>query len=94
MDASHSSLRDLYECSCPELDGLVLQAREAGAFGSRLTGENERKRCLLFPFTDDALLVGPNCTQHQWILCLMLRLMFRSKCDCLLVLALTCVVLA
>ena len=49
MDASHSSLRDLYECSCPELDGLVLQAREAGAFGSRLTGENAGARDAFVP---------------------------------------------
>lgn len=38
MDASHASCRDLYECSCAELDELVAQARAAGALGARLTG--------------------------------------------------------
>lgn len=39
MSATHASLRDLYECSCPELDLLVEAALECpGAFGSRLTG--------------------------------------------------------
>ena len=38
MNASHESLRDDYEVSCPELDTLVDLAREAGADGARLTG--------------------------------------------------------
>jgi galactokinase len=38
LDASHESLRDLLEVSCPALDRLVEVAREAGAFGARLTG--------------------------------------------------------
>ncbi len=35
---SHESLRDLYECSSPELDTVVAAARRAGALGARLTG--------------------------------------------------------
>lgn len=39
MDASHASLRDLYEVSSPELDALVEIARSVpGCYGSRLTG--------------------------------------------------------
>lgn len=38
MYASHSSLRDDYEVSTPELDAYVECAREAGALGARLTG--------------------------------------------------------
>ena len=32
------SCRDLYECSCAELDRLVAVAKGAGALGARLTG--------------------------------------------------------
>ncbi len=38
MDASHTSCRDDYEISCPELEELVRLAQEAGAIGARLTG--------------------------------------------------------
>jgi galactokinase len=39
MNASHASLRDLYEVSSPELDAIVARAREHRAcFGARLTG--------------------------------------------------------
>lgn len=33
-----TACRDLYECSCPELEELVESAKAAGALGSRLTG--------------------------------------------------------
>lgn len=36
--ASHASLRDDYEVSCPELDTAVEAAMEAGALGARMTG--------------------------------------------------------
>lgn len=38
MDASHASCRDLYQCSCPELEELVAAAKKGGALGARLTG--------------------------------------------------------
>ena len=38
MTASHVSLRDDYEVSCPELDQLVDLTTGGGAAGARLTG--------------------------------------------------------
>lgn len=38
MNSTQASCRDDYDCSCPELDRLCAIAREAGAYGSRLTG--------------------------------------------------------
>ncbi|KAJ2713423.1 galactokinase, partial [Coemansia spiralis] len=38
MDESQASCRDLFECSCAELDELCVLARRAGSLGSRLTG--------------------------------------------------------
>ena len=38
MNDSQSSCRDLFECSCPEIEEVCLIARKAGALGSRLSG--------------------------------------------------------
>lgn len=38
LDASHASLRDDFEVSCPELDLAVVAATRAGALGARMTG--------------------------------------------------------
>ena len=38
MSDSQSSCRDLYECSCPEIDEICKIAGQAGGYGSRLTG--------------------------------------------------------
>jgi len=38
LDASHRSLRDDFEVSCPELDVAADAARAAGAFGARMVG--------------------------------------------------------
>ncbi|KAI0533888.1 galactokinase [Xylaria digitata] len=38
MNETQDSCRDVYECSCPEIDEICQIAREAGSYGSRLTG--------------------------------------------------------
>ncbi len=38
LNEAHESCRDVYECSCPELDELCEIARAAGSYGSRQTG--------------------------------------------------------
>ncbi|MCJ1310228.1 galactokinase [Agyrium rufum] len=38
MNKTQDSCRDVYQCSCPELDELCSIARKAGSYGSRLTG--------------------------------------------------------
>lgn len=38
MNETQDSCRDLFECSCAEIDELCTIAREAGSYGSRLTG--------------------------------------------------------
>ncbi|MGL4939810.1 MAG: galactokinase [Bifidobacterium asteroides] len=38
LNASHDSLRDDYEVTCPELDEAVDAARQGGAYGARMTG--------------------------------------------------------
>lgn len=38
MNATQTSCRDVYECSCPEIDQICDIIRGAGGYGSRLTG--------------------------------------------------------
>lgn len=38
MNKTQDSCRDVYECSCPEIDEICSIARKHGALGSRLTG--------------------------------------------------------
>ena len=40
MDDSHDSCSKLCENSCPEVNELVRIAKEAGAYGSRITGKH------------------------------------------------------
>lgn len=38
MNKTQASCRDVYECSCPEIDDICAIAHKAGAYGTRLTG--------------------------------------------------------
>ena len=38
LNASHTSSRDVYDHSCPEIDEMCEIAREAGSYGGRVTG--------------------------------------------------------
>ena len=38
MNETQASCRDVYDCSCPEINEICRVARNAGAYGSRLTG--------------------------------------------------------
>lgn len=47
MTESHESLKNLYECSHPELDKLVNVCMTYGAFGARLTGAGSVRNLVL-----------------------------------------------
>jgi galactokinase len=53
MTASHASLRDDYEVSCPELDLAVATALAAGAHGARMTGGGFGGSAIALVETDD-----------------------------------------
>jgi galactokinase len=38
MNESHASLRDMLEVSVPEIDAMVRDAVDLGAYGARITG--------------------------------------------------------
>jgi galactokinase len=58
MNASHESLRQDYEVSCAELDFIATAAREAGAFGCRMTGGGFGGCCVALVPTTQAELIG------------------------------------
>jgi galactokinase len=64
LDASHRSLRDLYEVSTPAVESAVARLRAAGAIGARIVGGGFGGNVLgLLPRTasvpDGAREVGP-----------------------------------
>ncbi|MFJ3957675.1 galactokinase [Arthrobacter sp. NPDC090010] len=56
LDASHVSMRDDFEISCPELDLAVSSARDAGALGARMTGGG---------FGGSAIALTPRAVESQ-----------------------------
>ena len=50
MDDSHDSCSKLCENSCPEVNELVRIAKEAGAYGSRITGKHFFYRLGIAPY--------------------------------------------
>lgn len=55
LDASHASMRDDFEISCPELDLAVDTSRAAGAIGARMTGGG---------FGGAAIALTPAASEH------------------------------
>ena len=51
MNETQDSCRDVYECSCPELDEICGIVRKAGGYGSRLTGAGAYKNIPSSPLT-------------------------------------------
>ena len=70
LTASHASLRDDFEVSCPELDVAVEAAVEAGALGARMTGGGFGGSVIaLVPLADVAKVrerVEARFSAHQW----------------------------
>jgi galactokinase len=56
LDASHASMRDDFEISCPELDLAVDTSRANGAIGARMTGGG---------FGGSAIALTPVAAEHQ-----------------------------
>jgi galactokinase len=65
LDASHASLRDLYEVSTPEVERTVALLRDAGAAGARIVGGGFGGHVLALmppgaPAPDGAVVVTPS----------------------------------
>lgn len=70
LDASHASLRDDFEVSCPELDIAVDRSRAAGALGARMTGGGFGGSAIALVPSDDvqqvATAVADAYAEHGW----------------------------
>ena len=65
MTASHRSLRDDYEVSCPELDLLVeLATAEPGVYGARMTGGGFGGCVIVLVDTDQIEAVADRISGH------------------------------
>jgi galactokinase len=63
MTASHASLRDDYEVSCPELDVVVDTALGCGAAGARMTGGGFGGSAIALVRHDDAARVADSVAE-------------------------------
>ncbi|RWS12976.1 N-acetylgalactosamine kinase-like protein [Dinothrombium tinctorium] len=72
MTESHKSCKDLYECSCEELDHTVEIAVKAGALGARLTGAGWGGCVVALVRENDVVQFEQNIGQHS-------KVFFRSK---------------
>jgi len=63
LDASHASLRDDFEVSCPELDLACDSARAAGALGARMTGGGFGGSAIALVRAGDAVAVAQAVTE-------------------------------
>lgn len=70
LTASHASLRDDFQVSCPELDVAVEAALEAGALGARMTGGGFGGSAIALVARDDVQRVRERVESryaaHQW----------------------------
>lgn len=64
MNESHESCKNLYDCSCDELDTLVNLARQGGALGARLTGAGWGGCCVSLVRNEDVENVMKSVQQY------------------------------
>jgi galactokinase len=66
LNASHLSLRDLLRVSSPALDELVETAREAGAWGARLTGAGFGGCAIVFSARSDRKRIAAELVKRYY----------------------------
>jgi N-acetylgalactosamine kinase len=67
MQTSHISCRDMYECSCDELDRLVTAFEKYGAIGARLTGAGWGGWAVSFVREKDVDLFVENLIENYFV---------------------------